>query len=141
MTTKKRLHRCRFRLYTGNYVSQILETGKVRFILSGSSARKLKRGGANLLAGRAWQRELYPLSLLEIGDRFSLLEALQYGTLPPLVDRTSQLLGGIPKSRSNCGLPSCPSSTNRKNRMPSMERIFQKNVICFSVGISSSPKI
>ncbi len=63
---------------------------KVRFILSGSSARKLKRGGANLLAGRAWQRALYPLTFLEMGDRFSFLDALQYGTLPSLVDRTNE---------------------------------------------------
>ena len=60
---------------------------KVRFLLSGSSARKLKRGGANLLAGRAWQKALYPLTFLEIGERFSLLDALQYGTLPSIVDR------------------------------------------------------
>ena len=58
---------------------------KIRFILSGSSARKLKRGGANLLAGRAWQRHLYPLTPLEIGDGFQLNDALQYGGLPPVV--------------------------------------------------------
>lgn len=58
---------------------------KVRFILSGSSARKLKRSGANLLAGRAWMRHLYPLTPLEIGDAFQLNDSLQYGGLPPAV--------------------------------------------------------
>ena len=58
---------------------------KIRFILSGSSARKLKRGGANLLAGRAWQRHLYSLTPLEIGETFQLNDALQYGGLPPVV--------------------------------------------------------
>ena len=44
----------------------------VRFILSGSSARKLKRGGANLLAGRAVEKQLFPLTFSEIGDQFDL---------------------------------------------------------------------
>ncbi|MBI1883686.1 MAG: ATP-binding protein [Chlamydiae bacterium] len=73
-------------------VHSLLESypGRIRFLLSGSSARKLKKGGANLLAGRAWQRSLYPLSFLEIGEHFSLLDALQFGTLPSLVDRTRE---------------------------------------------------
>ncbi len=60
---------------------------KIRFILSGSSARKLRHGGANLLAGRAWLRHLYPLSCLEMGDDFYLEDALQYGTLPSLAGK------------------------------------------------------
>lgn len=55
---------------------------KVQFILTGSSARKLKRGGANLLAGRAWTLHLHPLTHLE--GQFSLAEALQWGTLPAI---------------------------------------------------------
>jgi uncharacterized protein len=54
--------------------------GKVRFILTGSSARKLRRGGANLLAGRAWTLHLHPLTHLESADDLS--RALHYGTLP-----------------------------------------------------------
>ena len=53
---------------------------RVRFILTGSSARKLRRGGANLLAGRAWTLHLHPLTHREsVG---SLARALHYGTLP-----------------------------------------------------------
>ena len=55
-----------------------------QFILLGSSARKLKRGGANLLAGRAVQRLLFPFTLAELGEHFNLDDALRFGTLPPL---------------------------------------------------------
>lgn len=54
--------------------------GRLRFLLTGSSARKLKRGGANLLAGRAWTLKLHPLTHREgVAD---LRRALQFGTLP-----------------------------------------------------------
>lgn len=54
----------------------------LRFILSGSSARKLKRSGANLLGGRAVERHLYPLSFSEISSRLDLSSILSYGSLP-----------------------------------------------------------
>lgn len=54
------------------------------FILTGSSARKLKVGGANLLAGRAFIYHLYPLSFLEIGPSFELEFALRWGMLPKI---------------------------------------------------------
>jgi len=67
-------------------VHLILETpeysNKIIFALSGSSARKLKRGGANLLAGRALLNYLYPLSSLELGKEFSLEQILNWGSLP-----------------------------------------------------------
>jgi uncharacterized protein len=50
--------------------------------LTGSSARKLKRGGANLLGGRAHDLKLHPLTEREMGTRFDISKALQYGTLP-----------------------------------------------------------
>jgi len=55
---------------------------KAKFILSGSSARKLKRGGANLLGGRAQICAMHPLTERELGERFSLEKALKWGTLP-----------------------------------------------------------
>lgn len=58
------------------------EGSKKKFILTGSSARKLKRGGANMLAGRAFVYNLYPLTYLEIGEQFNLQEVLKYGSLP-----------------------------------------------------------
>lgn len=65
-----------------NYVQKGIEELGLRFILTGSSARKLKRGGANLLGGRAHDLRLHPLTVREMGPRFDLPTALQYGTLP-----------------------------------------------------------
>lgn len=52
------------------------------FILTGSSARKLKRAQANLLGGRASSIELYPLTVEELGEKFILERAIESGTLP-----------------------------------------------------------
>ncbi len=69
-------------------IHQRIESDKQKFILSGSSARKLKRGAANLLAGRAFVYNLYPLTAKEIGDQFDLGEALSWGTQPKLLELT-----------------------------------------------------
>ncbi len=66
-------------------VHKSIEDLKAKFILTGSSARKLKRGGANLLAGRAFLYSLYPLTSVELGKLFDLTSALQWGTLPSLL--------------------------------------------------------
>ncbi len=66
-------------------VHRLIEETDKFFILTGSSARKLKRGGANLLAGRAFVYYLYPLSSFEMGDAFDLEEALHFGMLPKSV--------------------------------------------------------
>lgn len=63
--------------------SLIEETDKI-FILTGSSARKLKHGGANLLAGRAFVYHLFPLSCFELKTQFDLEKALHWGTLPKI---------------------------------------------------------
>lgn len=63
-------------------VHRLIEKGKNKFILTGSSARKLKRKGPNLLAGRALVYRLYPLTANELGNNFDLPRALQYGLLP-----------------------------------------------------------
>lgn len=62
-------------------VQWLMVNRKVQFILCGSSARKLKRGGANLLGGRALRYELFPLVSPEVPD-FDLLRALNHGLLP-----------------------------------------------------------
>ncbi len=64
-----------------NEVHRLLEAEKVTFLLTGSSARKLRRGQANLLAGRVWEARLFPLIHLEIQD-FNLERYLRYGGLP-----------------------------------------------------------
>lgn len=69
-----------------NEVHRNIEASKKRFfVLTGSSARKLKRGQANLLAGRAFSYNLYPLTVSELGKDFNLDKALQFGTLPEAV--------------------------------------------------------
>lgn len=63
-------------------VHWLIENERVRFALCGSSARKLKRGHANLLGGRALRRELFGLSAHEIGKDFDLIRGLNHGFLP-----------------------------------------------------------
>jgi predicted AAA+ superfamily ATPase len=65
-----------------NYVQMAIDRLHHKFILSGSSARKLRRGGANLLGGRAFELRLFPLTYLELEKYFSITYALSYGTLP-----------------------------------------------------------
>jgi predicted AAA+ superfamily ATPase len=60
---------------------------KLRVILTGSSARKLKRGAANLLGGRAWVCRLHPLVSAEL-DHPRLLDRLNRGSLPAIIDST-----------------------------------------------------
>lgn len=60
------------------------------FALSGSSARKLKQSEANMLAGRALTRRMFPLSLLETGEDFNLDQALRHGCLPMAVTADSK---------------------------------------------------
>ncbi len=67
-----------------NEVHLLIERHGCRFILSGSSARKLRRGGVNLLAGRAVERRLHPFVHTEIADTFELEEVLRFGTLPAI---------------------------------------------------------
>ena len=65
-------------------VHRLIEERGIRFVLTGSSARKLKHGHANLLGGRAWTAHLNPLTYPEI-PKFDLLRFLRYGGLPPVV--------------------------------------------------------
>ncbi len=62
------------------------ENKKLYFILTGSSARKLKRGAANLLAGRAFVYHLFPFSYIELANKFNLDDALRWGMLPKVCE-------------------------------------------------------
>lgn len=66
-------------------VHRLIEDKRLRFALTGSSARKLKRSGANLLAGRAILREMFPLLSVEMGDAFDLSHCLKWGGLPKAI--------------------------------------------------------
>lgn len=70
-------------------VHKLIEEKRLRFALTGSSGRKLRRGASNLLAGRAFVHNLYPLTSQELGERFDLEEALRWGTLPEVYSLTS----------------------------------------------------
>jgi uncharacterized protein len=80
-------------------VHSMIEELGITFILTGSSARKLRRGGFNLLGGRARMRFLHPFVYAEIPD-FDLIQTINYGALPSIHfsdDPDSDLL-------SYCGL-------------------------------------
>jgi len=65
-------------------VHDLIESHGVRFALTGSSARKLRRSSSNLLAGRAYTYRLYPLTERELGEAFKVEKALLIGCLPAL---------------------------------------------------------
>lgn len=72
-------------------VHQMIEKHKkIKFALTGSSARKLKRQGANLLAGRALSYRLHPISFIEMKQ--DLIETLTWGSLPKIYDYSSDQL-------------------------------------------------
>jgi predicted AAA+ superfamily ATPase len=70
-------------------VHRLIESTTRRFVLTGSSGRKLARGASNLLAGRAFVYRLYPFTSQELGDGFDLSEALAWGTLPGVLKYSS----------------------------------------------------
>lgn len=67
-------------------VHRLIESRNLSFVLTGSSPRKWRRGGTNLLAGRAISHQLFPFTAAELGQDFSLSNALRYGMLPTLHD-------------------------------------------------------
>ena len=64
-------------------VHLMIEERGIRFLLTGSSARSLKRKGVNMLGGRGSDRVMHPFSWFELGRRFSLDRAINHGLLPP----------------------------------------------------------
>lgn len=70
-------------------VHRLIESRKLKFALTGSSARKLRRHGVNLLAGRALLRHMHPLTAPEMGESFALKRALSVGMLPVAVNAPS----------------------------------------------------
>ena len=73
-----------------NEVHRLIEQRRLRFALLGSSARKLRAAGTNLLAGRAIRKAMYPLTPHEMGADFNLTKALEGGTLPLVVSSEDQ---------------------------------------------------
>ena len=79
-------------------VHHLIESLSCQFILTGSSARKLKRSGANLLGGRAVQRQLFPFVYEEIKDQFDLKKNLKFGSLPGVYGHTEEEMIDILKT-------------------------------------------
>ncbi|MCC6127914.1 MAG: ATP-binding protein, partial [Chlamydiae bacterium] len=65
-------------------VHRMIESFRYKFVLTGSSARTLKRKGTNLLAGRALHYKMFPLTAVELGSAFDLKKSLSYGHLPTI---------------------------------------------------------
>lgn len=75
-----------------NEVHRLIEHKKIRFFLTGSSARSLRKKGVNLLAGRALTYTMHPLTALEIGPSFDLSRVLEFGLLPQAVTSSDPAL-------------------------------------------------
>ena len=71
-------------------VHLLIEKKKLKFILTGSSARKLRRESANLLAGRAFNYQMFPLTHIELNEKFDLDFVLQWGSLPKIFSLVEQ---------------------------------------------------
>lgn len=67
-----------------NEVHRLIENFHYKFILTGSSARTLRKKGVNLLAGRALTYKMYPLTAVELGESFCLKKSLAWGHLPSI---------------------------------------------------------
>ncbi len=66
-------------------VHQMIEKDNLKFLLTGSSARRLRGDGVNLLGGRAGEIHLHPLTFSELGSDFILNNVLSYGSLPAII--------------------------------------------------------
>lgn len=75
-----------------NEAHRLIENKKIKFILTGSSARQLKKKGINSLAGRALRYNIYPFTTQELGSAFDLEKALSWGLLPPLLQEQNPKL-------------------------------------------------
>ena len=69
-----------------NVIQRLMKDKDRIYIMTGSSAKKLKKEGVNLLAGRAFVYHLFPLTHLELGEQFDLNQALHWGTLPEIFE-------------------------------------------------------
>jgi predicted AAA+ superfamily ATPase len=76
-------------------VHSLIESDRYKFAMSGSSARKIRRGEANLLAGRAILRNMFPLTLREISDDAKLGDLFASGCLPLVVDADDEEKGDL----------------------------------------------
>lgn len=73
-----------------NVAHRFIEKKKIKFALTGSSARKLKRSDSNMLGGRAFLYKLFPLTHVELGKDFDLDDTLNFGSLAKLTEYSAE---------------------------------------------------
>ena len=73
-------------------IHRLIENNGYRFILTGSSARKLRKARVNRLGGRAYLSYMHPLTAAELGDSYNFSKALQYGLLPTIYDKSKDVV-------------------------------------------------
>lgn len=108
-----------------NEVHRTIENSKLRFALSGSSARKLKRGGANLLAGRASDLRLFPLTSVELGPQFDLDTMIRWGGLPPVYTEDPSVRKAILQSYTTTYLLEEIQAEGIVRNLPAFARFLQ----------------
>ena len=115
---------------------------KIRFVLTGSSARKLKRGAANLLGGRAVSLHLYPLTTEELGKDFELERVLRYGSLPRiyslLKEKNERLVQDLLRSYVDTYLSEEIKSEALTRRLDSFQSFLEIAVSQFAEQINFS---
>ncbi|MBF0385911.1 MAG: ATP-binding protein [Candidatus Omnitrophica bacterium] len=109
-------------------VHLLIEGRGIHFLLTGSSARKLRRSGANLLGGRAREKHLFPFSYRELGHQFDLTRALNYGLLPSiyLSDSPEEDL----ESYSGAYLKTEIADEGATRNIPAFSRFLEVAAIC-----------
>lgn len=108
-----------------NEVQRLIVQLHARFIMSGSSARKLKRNSVNLLGGRANEKHLFPLTILELGEDFDLESFLMYGSLPNVSSSGIEEKKEILKSYVTTYLREEIQMEGIVRRLPSFSRFLQ----------------
>lgn len=73
-----------------NTIQAVIDEQKIRFLITGSSARKLKRGQTNLLPGRVVNKQLFSLTMKELNYKMDKEEAVRYGFLPGIIQEPSE---------------------------------------------------
>jgi predicted AAA+ superfamily ATPase len=115
-------------------VHRIIEKYGVHFLLTGSSARKLRRGGVNLLGGRARSKHLHPFVFPELKKRFSLLKALNRGLIPSIYfsDSPDEDL----KAYANDYLKEEIAAEGLTRNVPAFSRFLQVAALCNGLMIN-----
>jgi uncharacterized protein len=115
-------------------VHRIIEKHNIHFLLTGSSARKLRRGGVNLLGGRARSKHLHPLTFAELKTRFDLNKALETGLIPSIYfsDSPEKDL----KAYANTYLKEEIAAEGFVRNIPAFSRFLQVAALCNGLMIN-----